>query len=218
MGMRGLGIAGTIALFCWTACDVLDTSTPDFSNICVPQYSRAEVPTSLWTEVSPPESPAARNLAMSVYDEANDRLVLFGGKGENDTIYGDTWVFAPATDTSGAARWTELKPMGTAPAARRAAVLAYDAKNNRMMLALGGDEKNGFKDTFVLSNANGLGGMPQWTKLSTTNDGPFRTYAVSSYDPKTNTLFVFGGYDGPDAKDEVWTLSNANGMDTTPST
>jgi hypothetical protein len=179
-----------------------------------------------WTTVIPngaPGSPAARTFSTGVYDQANSRMIVFGGcsfTGEFCTSYlNDVWVLVNANGLSGAPTWEQLAPAGTPPAPRWAQGAAYDPVNNRMIVYGGDNQSIVFSDAWVLSNANGLGGTPTWTQLSPAGGPPEGQDSPSvAYDSTNNILIEFAGTMndfGQDAN-SVWTLSNANGLGGAP--
>ena len=120
--------------------------------------------------------------------------------------------------------WTQLALSGTPPAARgfNGTTGVYDAVSNRMMV-FGGRDTNGnnLNDVWVLTNANGLGGAGQWVNLIPNGaDGspPARSGHSAVYDPTNNIMIIFGGCSGycTPVLNDVWTLSNANGLGGTP--
>jgi hypothetical protein len=184
--------------------------------------------TGTWTQVIPygdPGSPPARDTHTAVYDAANSRLIVFGGcawVGQNcTTLLNDVWVLTNANGQAGTPTWVQLSPAGTPPAGRWAHSAAYDPVNNRMMI-YGGDDNQSpvtFSDTWVLSNANGLGGTPTWTQLLPTG-GPPEGQDISSvvYDAANNVLIQFAGvtHNFLAGTNSVWSLSNANGLGGAP--
>jgi hypothetical protein len=73
----------------------------------------------------------------------------------------------------------------------------------------------------VLTNANGLGGTPEWIQLSTLGGFPAGQYgATAVFNPDTNRMSIFGGggfVNGTCTESNaVWILENANGLDGTP--
>ena len=85
----------------------------------------------------------------------------------------------------------------------------------------GGSACATFPDVWVLSHANGLGGTPNWTQLSTTGGPPPGQYiSTAVYDSANNVLTVFGGTGllGTHCglTNAVWALSHANGTGGTP--
>jgi hypothetical protein len=122
--------------------------------------------------------------------------------------------------------WIELSPENVPP------VLVfvpkpvhYDAVNNRLIVFFPGNppyagpgnlEGN---QVWVLTNANGLGGTPIWTKLLPTGTPPNTNgFASVSYDAPNNRLIVYGGclVNCSPARSEVHVLSNANGLGGAP--
>ncbi len=118
--------------------------------------------------------------------------------------------------------WTELSPAGTPPAARHNQTTVFDPGSNRMIV-FGGRSISGtmFNDVWVLTNANGLGGTPQWIQLApaTPSGAPTpRWVHGAGYNAANNTMIVFGGALGSSSPcvNDVWLLSNANGLGGTP--
>jgi hypothetical protein len=116
--------------------------------------------------------------------------------------------------------WTQLSPSGTPPVARglHGTTGVYDPESNRMMV-FGGRDGSGtnLNDVWVLTNANGLGGASQWVNLIPNGaDGspPARSGHSATYDAANNIMIIFGGCSGycTPALNDVWTLSNANGL------
>jgi hypothetical protein len=87
------------------------------------------------------------------------------------------------------------------------------------MIVFGGSTASSYQnDTWVLSNADGLGGTPDWTQLSPAGAAPgIRVDHTAVYNPTVNEMVVFGGA-GPTGIrfNDVWALSNANGLGGTP--
>lgn len=173
----------------------------------------------VWSElnVNTFTTPAARIFHTAVYDQASNRMIVFGGCADLacDIPLNDTWVLSNANGTGGTPTWTQQNPTGTLPSPRCFHNAVYDAANNRMIVYSG--ETTGhtsLSDVWVLTNANGLTGTPGWTQLSPAGSTPdAQDQSAAVYDPTTNTLVVFGGgY----FLNSVWTLSNANGLTGTP--
>lgn len=182
--------------------------------------------TSNWTTVIPngaPGSPAARTYHTAVYDAANSRMIVFGGctfTGDFCTAYqNDVWVLTNANGVSGTPTWTQLTPSGTLPTPRWGHAAVYDPATNEMIVYGGDNQQVTFSDTWVLSNANGLGGTPVWTQLSPSGGPPKGQDSPSLvYDSANNVLIEFAGTESDFGADtnSVWTLSHANGMGGTP--
>jgi uncharacterized repeat protein (TIGR01451 family) len=162
-------------------------------------------------------SPPVRSGHSAIYDSVRGRMTIFGGCGGGCLpVLNDTWVLSNATGVSGPPTWTQLPVSG--PAARTRHIAVYDSANNRMIV-FGGQNGSGsggatFQDTWVLSNANGIG-TPSWTQLNTAGGPPPGQNAPTGvYDAVNNRLIVFGGAaQGTGAfTNAVWALSNANGL------
>jgi uncharacterized protein (TIGR03437 family) len=172
---------------------------------------------------------SARDYPSAVYDSATNRLILFGGLADGGpccTSYNDAWVMTNANGLGGAPSWTQLNPSGPAglPPVRSVHSAVYDTGTNRMIV-FGGGQFGGnvfnvrFNDVWVLTNANGLGGTPQWIPLAPVGGPPAaREGQRAIYDALNNRMTVFGGGNNGimDIPNDVWLLSNANGLGGTP--
>jgi hypothetical protein len=188
--------------------------------------------TGAWSQLSPSGPlPQVRNNQSAVYDAANNRMIIYGGCGAVPTSNGclpiadNVWVLSNANGIGGTPTWTQLFPTGGPPAARQAHQAAYDPTTNSMIVWAGqnggGNGCGTFADVWVLSHANGLGGTPNWTQLSTTGGPPPGQYfSTAVYDSVNNVLTVFGGTGllGTTCglTNAVWALSHANGTGGTP--
>jgi hypothetical protein len=185
--------------------------------------------TSSWTQLTPSGlAPSARESHSAVYDSANNRMIVFGGRGSfhagmsND----DVWVLSHANGLGGTPAWTQLHPAGSSPAGRSGQSAIYNDTSNRMVV-FGGSHCIAYacsdlNDAWVLSNANG-DGTPYWTQLSPTGTPPVQRFEHTAvYDPATNRMVVFGGsrshmliqFDG--VLNDVWVLSHADGTGGSP--
>jgi hypothetical protein len=177
-----------------------------------------------WQPVQPKGTrPAARAGHSAVYDPATNEMIVYGGALPYAyTTFSDVWVLTHANGVGGASKWMQLNPTGT-PTRRFQHGAAYDALNNRMIV-FGGDDCTGtfcnvLSDVWVLSNANGVGGTPAWTQLTPEGGGPGTRETAGSvaYDSSSNRLIVFGGTNGSGVMyNDVWVLTNANGLGGTP--
>jgi hypothetical protein len=171
--------------------------------------------TPAWTQLSPSgPAPGPRANTSAVYDAADDIMIVFGGY--NGSPYGDLWVLNHAGGVSGSPAWAQLNPTGTTPSARYQHSAVYDATANRMIIYGGHTRKAAdITETWVLANANGLGGAPSWTLTS--SNGPQRALHSAVYAPATNKMIIFGGQvpknvNGNPTDDHVWVLNDANGL------
>ncbi len=167
-----------------------------------------------WTQLTPTGTPpSTRAAAGSAYDTLNDRLIVFGGNQGDGTKLNDVWVLVNATGEGSAPAWVQLVPTGGPPIARQLATAVYDATANRLIIYGGCTANCGttLADVWVLTNANGLGGTPEWIALPA---GGTRSVAGAAYDPISNRMIVFGGVSGGPFSDldTVSVLIDANGV------
>jgi len=171
---------------------------------------------SLWTQLSPTgTAPTARQAHVSVYDAANDSLILFGGRNSSQ-YFNDTWVLTNASGASGTPSWNQLTTSTIpVPSQRRLAIGAYNTEKNMLIIFGGTDQNNAIlMDLWVLSNANGLeGGTPTWSQLSISGSAPsVRVCMAGVYDESSDTLIFFGGLSCTTTActpyDETYTIRN----------
>jgi hypothetical protein len=172
-----------------------------------------------WTRVNPSGTrPAPRNGHSAVYDPVSNRIIVFGGGlGFSSPCANDLWVLTKANGVGGRPAWIQLSPTGGPPTARLRHTAVYDSGNNRMIV-FGGNNcfSTNFGDVWVLSNANGVGGTPTWSQLNASGGPGTSEDHTAVYDPGSNSMIVFGGTLGGSNSNQVWVLSNANGLGGTP--
>jgi hypothetical protein len=70
-------------------------------------------------------------------------------------------------------------------------------------------------DFWVLTNANGLGGIPAWTQLTPQPSGMLRSFHSAAYDASNNTMLIFGGKTNVGqlpSDDHITIITEADGM------
>ncbi len=163
-------------------------------------------------------SPGPRSAAVHAYDESHDRLMVFGGLG-SETDPDTLWVLTNASGAGGAPQWSSY-PTSGGPAGIRDAASAYDAASNRLMVQGGctGACESPQSDTWLLLNANGLGGAPAWTHVDVATVPGARLRHAGAYDAATNRFVIFGGSAASSGAelDDAWVLRNANGLGGAP--
>lgn len=118
--------------------------------------------------------------------------------------------------------WIELAPSGSPPdPIYGPKPVQYDTANNRLIMFVPGNPAyGGFgNQVWVLMNANGLGGLPAWSKLEPMGMPPDSNSLESVvYDELANRLIVYGGclVNCSPARHRVFVLTNANGLGGTP--
>jgi len=166
--------------------------------------------TPSWIQLSPSGGPpGARENFAAVYDAAANRMTIFGGAGSSP-LYNDVWVLSNANGLGGTPTWTQLAPAGASIPGMAGHTGVYDQATSRLIIFGGGNSGGDFNGVWVLSYANGLGGVPAWTQLTPTGTLPAAREEHSAvYDPTANRMVVFGGV-GPSETpmNDTWVLNN----------
>jgi MBG domain (YGX type) len=166
--------------------------------------------TPTWTNRGGAPNTSFDNGQFGAVDSANHMLMIFGGQngggsgcstsGNTETV--GTSTFSVATlGTSGGPPGERYFPHG-----------GYDPVSNRLIISNGSSCSD--NDLWVLSNANGIGGAPVWTKLLVqggVNQPPVGAFP-STYSPELNTVFLIEQANAS-LPPNVWELSNASGFD-----
>lgn len=151
-----------------------------------------------WNRLDPTNSPEPRSGHQMVYDKFNKRLVLFGGKGNDNEILNDTWIFKEG-------KWLKLNISGPPP--RQSHRLVY-LENGRMLLFGGSNHEGSLNDTWVLT-------QQEWRSYQSTNSPAARRQHTMSYDAEREKVVMFGGFDRiENAKtiyDDTWEWDVQNG-------
>ena len=84
--------------------------------------------TRLWTQGG---EPAPRTGHTAIRDDLNDRMIVFGGRGDGGVL-GDVWELP----LSGPPFWSLLVPAGTTPLARYEHAATYDPIRQRAMVVV----------------------------------------------------------------------------------
>jgi hypothetical protein len=127
--------------------------------------------------------------------------------------------------------WTLLSPTGLKyPLFRSGSTTVYDPSSNRIILFAGASDNVGNprrNDVWVQTNANGLGGTGAWSNLipnGVAGSPQVRSNHSAVYDIANNRMIIYGGCGAVPTSngclpiaDNVWVLSNANGVGGTPS-
>lgn len=178
--------------------------------------------TPAWVQLLPAGTPPNTNgLESVIYDEKNNRLIVYGGCwGNCSPPLSDVYALTHANGLGGDPEWVQVDV--TNPQERMGHSAVYDPLNNLMIafgggMAFYGTDQN---DTRVLSNANGLPSPSAWTTIEITGEiPPIREFHGAVYDTPNNRMMFFGGtnlietccpYIQQDYND-TWVLANANG-------
>lgn len=173
--------------------------------------------TPTWNQLQPLGTPpAVRFYHTAVYDQTNNRMILFAGgnlAGGVTDVFADVWILTNANGLGGTPAWMELTLTGASPGRRVLHTAVYDAAANRMII-FGGmiDDITPANDVWALMNANGAGGTPSWTQLSPLGTSPTARFGHSAvYDESSNRMTIFGGFGDLGTDDQAWLLTSANG-------
>lgn len=170
------------------------------------------VGTPNWIQLTPVGGPGARSSHSVSYDSANNRMIMFAGGGACGPFFNDVWVLEHANGLGGTPTWTQLAPTGSLPPTPTNYGVVYDQPNNRLIVFT---ETNPHQ-LWILEHANGLGGTPTWSQVAFTGTNSVFG-ARFSYDPATNEMFQFGGFNLTGTRvNDVYVLDNANGLAGTP--
>jgi hypothetical protein len=141
-----------------------------------------------WQLQSPLSAPSARGLFQIATDTARQRVVLFGGEGNNQWV-GDTWEWDGAN-------WAQVNSGGPAP--RSHGAMVYQAALGSCVLHGGTDGSQTFGDTWLWNGT-------VWTQPPTPVAPAARTDHALAYDSRTGLVYLFGGaLPGPVATNDLW--------------
>jgi hypothetical protein len=210
------------------------TGNPRLNDVWILTNANGLGGTGEWSNLVPSGTlPPVRSNHSAVYDVANNRMIIYGGCGAPFPqtgclpIANSVWVLDHANGLGGTPTWIHLFPTGTPPGPRQGHQAVYDPNTNSMIVWAGQNgggapcAPDAYSDVWVLSNANGIGGTPQWTRLLPTGGPPAgRYFSTAVYDSPNNILIVFGGVGvvGTECQrtNAVWALSHANGTGGNP--
>jgi hypothetical protein len=145
----------------------------------------------------------------AIYDEARDRMVVFGG---NTSYFEQFTNRTLALDLSGPLMWAEI-PAADRPAPRMDAMAIGDPARDRMLIFGGGR-----RDLLAVNSLDTLWslafcGAPSWVPVVPAGSPPSpRMRALAVYDPVGDRGIVFGGLSGfgsPSAVGGLWQLDLA---------
>jgi len=159
-----------------------------------------DLATATWTEiVADGDAPSPRFSHAAIYDASRDRMVVFGGQ-NNSYTFDDTY----ALSLSGTPTWSVLNPTGSLPDARSFHSAIYDAARDRIVVFGGYGTGGILNDVWSLSFASG----GTWAPLSATGTPPVARYAHAALlDAPNSRMIVFGGSNGMQDVNDLWSLS-----------
>jgi hypothetical protein len=141
----------------------------------------------LWTQKQD-VGPSARGVHAIAYDSGRNRIVLFGGRGQDGALDADTWEWDGSD-------WTQVADTG--PDARSGHALAYDSNRQRCVL-VGGEAAGGLRgDTWEWDGTD-------WTQVADTGPDARSRHALA-YDSSRQRTVLFGGEGAGSAlRNDTW--------------
>jgi DNA-binding SARP family transcriptional activator len=175
--------------------------------------------TPRWKRIAHPPGaqwPAPRAEHAVAYDEKSNRLMLYGGHDCVAPVYTDYWVLHDADGTTGTPSWERITPdsSGGAPREPRGQAMAFSPASNRLIVFGGFDYRKSefLNETWILTNANGLGATPTWKRVNLKGPQPTgRIHTAFGFDPSTNRLLVTFGIGKDGLLSDTWVLAGADG-------
>jgi hypothetical protein len=147
--------------------------------------------------------PAAREGSAAVYDEADDRMWIFGGTAGTSPASG-LWSLNPDL-----AEWEQLGIPG-GPGVRSHAALVHDSTRDRLILYGGqlgptSQPPGASPEVWVITPESD---SPEWSRLIPVGFAPrARWNAIVAYDPPRDRLVVIGGENRDSVFTDAWELS-----------
>jgi hypothetical protein len=140
------------------------------------------------------------------YDEATDRVIIFGGQDGNadDDINGETWTLDLAVEPPA---WRLLFANGAGPTKRRNGAFALDPVGHRLFVWGGtSDGVTSLPNIQVLTLDRDA---EAWSDVATPSEVPSRASAIGVHDGARERLLFGFGNDGSPYHD-LWSLDVAN--------
>jgi hypothetical protein len=170
------------------------------------EHTTSTSATPTWRKVSPEgKGPGESQGHASAYDEALDRMLVFGGISTappRNRAPTEVWVLENAAGRTGRQRWSVLRTLGTRPPRRTEHSLLYDAAGGRLWVGFGAahtDEGGSFNlnDLWLLEPLGDDRHRPQWREIRSPflRPGPRSTQAMA-FDAESTSLLLFGGHYG----------------------
>jgi len=140
------------------------------------------------------DSPRGAEDAAAVYDRARRRVLLYGGKADDDVNQSDLWSFDLESN-----RWERIAVRGPAPPAREDHTLVLDEANDAVIL-FGGEDGHSSRETWAFDPEHEV-----WTEI-TDETAPHLESHSAIYDPRGRRMIVFGGTNEKVLETRTWSL------------
>ncbi len=139
---------------------------------------------SRWIDRTPglSQSPAAGEDCAMIYDPREHRLVLFGGKSDDDQNLSEVWALDLAKNS-----WQKINVNGESPAASEDHVAIYDPIGHRMILH-GGENGLTWNHTWAFDLQT-----QRWRNMTPHRGAPAREDHTAIFDSRGKRMVIFGG-------------------------
>jgi N-acetylneuraminic acid mutarotase len=156
---------------------------------------------NVWSELDPDgEIPVARASGSVAFDEQAGRLFLFGGAARPGHYLNDLWVYSIAENA-----WEELTPDGTPPEGRCEHSLAWDERE-QALLVFGGMTGSSLRSDLMAYHARDN----QWAVVGCEGPGPApRSHHGACWDALGRNMYIFGGANGGKGLNDLWAYTPA---------
>jgi hypothetical protein len=156
-----------------------------------------------WMQLSAGAGPSLREEHTAIYDRANGRMIVFGGRDSGGSVNNDVWALNLTRESES---WIQLTGLGVGPPQRRSHTAIYDSFNQRMITFAGVLSDNSpARDVWALDLRRGREG---WAKIETRGEFPPNCIEmIAAYDPLNQRMIVYGGVDsGGTVIGQTWFL------------
>lgn len=151
----------------------------------------------------PPAGPTRRFLHAMTYDEARDRVVMFGGIDLGQSAKDETWLFDGQT-------WSLAQP-AQKPPARLSPGMTYDSARKVVVVFGGEASSTNFNDTWEWNGTT-------WTQVQTSSAPIGRGAVAIAYDEARKRVVMFGGFNDTTKVlyGDTWEYDGTTWKDVTP--
>ncbi|MHA2247184.1 MAG: Kelch repeat-containing protein [Candidatus Hodarchaeales archaeon] len=169
-----------------------------------------------WRQMSPGSTPpSGRSLFSFVYNNQNNKSILFGGidAGSYPAGVADTYVFDQTNNV-----WTKMNPVSS-PSKRHRHSMVYDNNADKIILYGGYDYSRIWDDTWVYDLV-----LNYWTNMNPITKPGVRQFHSMAYSSNSSKVILFSGWTSGGLRDDTWaydlTTNNWTNMNpiTKPST
>lgn len=158
-----------------------------------------------------PGTPDLRTYATTIYDSANDRIIVYGGKNMHTNVYfQDVWEMKIPTANNPNPIWRQLFPTGTPPGVRNAMLGVYDSLYQRIIFYGGLNVTIDYNDFYYLTIPSDGDGV--WNVFTPSGNTSTTRWGIGGvYDPLNQRLVFYGGNHDPSVTNvdlsDLWEVS-----------